>query len=248
MVNKAAQSLQPAYVLHRKEYRETSLLLEVMTADSGRVGLVARGARSGKRASAGLLQPFVPLLLSWRGHGELGTVTGVEGGGVSVPLAGPTLIAAFYLNELLIRLLQRNDPHPELFLAYRQTLQRLTATPGEQEWILRLFEKILLQELGYGLLLEHEANNGEPIAADTRYCYVLEHGPIVASAAACDGVPIHGSTLIALECEHGYDAMNLAEAKRLMRTVLAQHLGGKPLHSRELFRQTYGRHKDTDPN
>ncbi len=243
MSNKATQSLQPAYVLHRKQYRETSLLLEVMTADSGRVGLVARGARSGKRASAGLLQPFIPLLLSWRGHGELGTVCGIEGNGAYAPFAGPLLIAAFYLNELLMRLLPRNDPHPELFLAYQQTLQRLAAVPGEQEWILRLFEKSLLQEVGYGLLLAHEANSGEPIHADVCYCYVLEHGPIVEREAACAGLPVHGSTLIALEREHGYDSMNLAEAKRLMRMVLAQHLGGKPLRSRELFRQTYGRQR-----
>ena len=188
------------------------------------------------------------MLLSWRGHGELGTVTGIEGNGAYAPFFGPTLIAAFYLNELLMRLLPRNDPHPELFLAYQQTLQRLTAAPGEQEWILRLFEKILLQEAGYGLLLEHEANGGEPIHADVRYCYVLEHGPIVAGEAACDGLPLHGSTLIALEREHGYDSMNLAEAKRLMRRVLAQHLGGRPLHSRELFRQTYGRQREPDRN
>lgn len=241
MSNSAVPLLHPAYVLHRRHYRETSLLLEVFTAEAGRIGLVARGVRGGKRSSAALLQPFIPLLLSWRGHGELGTLISAEADGAHAPLAGPLLLTAFYLNELLLRLLPRHDPHPELFLAYRLALGRLDGAPHEHEWTLRLFEKVLLQEIGYGLLLEHEANSGDPIDAATQYCYLLQHGPVYASdGGRCDGIPVRGSTLIALERERGYDSMNLAEAKRLMRSVLTPHLGGKPLQSRELFRQTYG--------
>lgn len=240
MTNSATQSLHQAYVLHRRQYRETSLLLEVFTAEAGRVGLVARGVRGGKRSSSALLQPFIPLLVSWRGHGELGTLISAEIDGTHTPLSGPVLIAAFYLNELLLRLLPRHDPHPELFLAYRHALGRMGGEPHEHEWTLRLFEKALLQEVGYGLLLEHEANSGDPIEAEASYCYLLQHGPVCASDDGCDGIPVHGSTLIALEREQGYDSMNLAEAKRLMRNALAPHLGNKPLQSRELFRQTYG--------
>lgn len=231
--------LRPAYILHRQPYRETSLLLEAFSLDVGRVGLVARGARSGKGAGRGLLQPFVPLLLSWSGRGELATLTGVEGRGGLPPLVGRALISAFYLNELLLRLLQRHDPHEELFHAYELALQRLAAVPQQPEWTLRLFEKALLQELGYGLLLEHEAHGDSAIQPERLYCYHVHEGPLAAQSAAQQGPLLHGATLLALAAEEGADERVLAEAKTLMRTMLAQHLGTRPLRSRELFRQTY---------
>ncbi|MEW6646948.1 MAG: DNA repair protein RecO [Pseudomonadota bacterium] len=231
--------LRPAYILHRQPYRETSLLLEAFSLDVGRVGLVARGARSGKGGKAGLLQPFVPLLLSWSGRGELATLTGAEGRGGLAPLTGTALISAFYLNELLLRLLQRHDPHEELFHAYELALQRLAAVPQQPEWTLRLFEKALLQELGYGLLLEHESHSDSAIQPERSYCYHVQQGPLPADAAAQAGPLLHGATLLALAAEQGADERVLAEAKTLMRTILAQYLGTRPLRSRELFRQTY---------
>ena len=243
MTNQGRVALQPAYILHRKPYRETSLLLEAFTADVGRIGLVARGARRSKSSSQALLQPFVPLWLSWSGHGELGTMTGVEGRSMLRPLTGKALISGFYLNELLLRLLQRYDPHPELFAVYDATLQQLATESSSHEWTLRLFEKALLQEMGYGLLFDHEAHSGEAIQPDQRYCYHLQQGPLNAPGQRCDGIPVAGRTLIALDHEAGYDAVTLAESKQLMRAALAQHLGNRPLRSRELFRQTYaGRH------
>ncbi len=239
MSNAGRVALQPAFVLHRKPYRETSLLLEAFAVDGGRIGLVARGARRGKGGSQALLQPFVPLLLSWSGHGDLLTMTGVEARGALRPLTGTALISAFYLNELLLRLLQRHDPHPELFAAYEATLQRLAADGSTQEWTLRLFEKALLQELGYGLLLDHDAASGAPVQPDRRYCYHLQQGPLDEPDLPCAGVPVSGATLIALDREDGYDAAILGEAKQLMRGALAQHLGSRPLRSRELFRQTF---------
>lgn len=236
--------LRPAYILHRQPYRETSLLLEAFSLEAGRVGLVARGARSGKGAGRGLLQAFVPLLLSWSGRGELATLTGVEGRGGLPPLAGRALISAFYLNELLLRLLQRHDPHEELFHAYELALQRLAAVPQQPEWTLRLFEKALLQELGYGLLLEHEAHGDVMIQPALRYCYHVQQGPMRADDTNQPGPHVHGATLLALAAEEGADERVLAEAKVLMRTILAQHLGTRPLRSRELFRQTYAGRAD----
>lgn len=232
--------LRPAYILHRQPYRETSLLLEAFTVEEGRVGLVARGARSGKGAGRGLLQPFVPVLLSWSGRSELATLTGVEGRGGLPPLAGRALISAFYLNELLLRLLQRHDPHDELFHAYELALQRLASVPEQPEWTLRLFEKALLQELGYGLLLDHEVHSGAAIQPHMRYCYHVQQGPLSDDGAAVPAGPrLHGRTLLALDAEEGADEQVLAEAKTLMRVILAQYLGTRPLRSRELFRQTF---------
>lgn len=241
--------LRPAYILHRQPYRETSLLLEAFSLDVGRIGLVARGARSGKGAGRGLLQPFVPLLLSWSGRGELATLTGVEGRGGLAPLGGRALISAFYLNELLLRLLQRHDPHDEVFHAYELALTRLAAVPQQPEWTLRLFEKALLQELGYGLLLEREAHSGAAIQAETRYCYHVQQGPLPEAAGSAAGPCLHGTTLLALAAEAGADERVLAEAKTLMRTILAQYLGPRPLRSRELFRQTFaGRTAEPPPH
>lgn len=228
--------LCPAYILHRQPYRETSLLLEAFSLAAGRIGLVARGARRGK---GGLLQPFVPLLLSWSGRGELATLTGAEGRGGLVPLTGAALLSAFYLNELLLRLLPRHDPHEELFHAYELALQRLAAVPQQPEWTLRLFEKTLLQELGYGLRLEHEAHSASAIQAERRYCYHVQQGPLCVDGNEQQSGPVlHGATLLALAAERGADERVLAEAKTLMRTILAQYLGTRPLRSRELFRQT----------
>ncbi len=238
MSERARPALQPVYILHRQPYRETSLLLEAFSAEHGRVGLVARGVRRGKGATQGLLQPFVPLLLSWVGKGDLATLHGAEPRGAMLSLSGRALISAFYLNELLIRLLHRHDPHDELFAAYELALQRLAVLADRPEWALRLFEKSLLQELGYGLLLECEAESGEPIQPALRYCYHVQHGPLAADKTD-EGIVLHGATLLALADDAVLDERGLGEAKRLMRAALAPLLGTRPLRSRELFQQTY---------
>jgi DNA repair protein RecO (recombination protein O) len=227
--------LQPALVLHHRAYRDTSLLLELFTPEHGRVGAVARGVRKEKSRWAGLLQLFRPLLVSWSGRGELVTLTGVEEDGLAPPLAGSALPCGFYINELLLRLLQRNDPHTGLYAAYRATLRELAG--GERsavEAVLRLFEKRLLQELGYGLLLEHTADTGRPVQASERYSYEIERGPVAYNERAT-GVTVHGSTLLALAAGALREETSLRESKKLMRAVLAHYLGDKPLRSRELF-------------
>ncbi len=231
-----AASLEEAFVLHARPYRDTSLLLEVFSREQGRVGLVARGARSGRKRLAEQLQPFAPLLLSWRGQGELATLTGAEPAGPALLPATGGLFSGFYLNEMLIRLLHRGDPHPRLFDVYRQTLA-LLGQGTDEEAVLRRFERLLLQEIGYGLQLEREAGSGAPVAPGRLYDYLPEQGPVPAGEGASRGVRVHGRTLLALARDGELDAEGRREAKRLMRAALAVHLGDRPLQSRELYRR-----------
>lgn len=233
--------LEPAYVLHRRPYRDSSLILDVLTAGHGRVALVARGARRPQARLHGVLQPFQPLLASWVLRGEMGTLTAAEtreGGG----LRGRVLISGFYVNELLLRLLHRHDPHPRLFAEYETVLRGLAAADGQPA--LRLFEMALLRETGYGLVLDHDVHSGEPIRADAVYYYYPEYGPVRgddadAAPARRDAVParVHGDSLLALARGELREAQQLHEAKRLMRAVLDARLGGRPLASRGLFRR-----------
>jgi DNA repair protein RecO (recombination protein O) len=225
--------LQEGFILHRRPYRESSLLLDVLSRDYGRVALVAKGVR-GKRAKGGaLLQPFNRLSLSWTGRSDLQTLTGVEWGRPSRHLDAPRLYCGLYMNELLTRFLHRHDPHPELFVNYAASVNAL-AEGAHVERTLRLFELTLLREVGYGLQLDCEAPGGQRIEAGKRYEYLPERGPTEAerpSAAAVDGVVLIGLRERRLD----NDAV-LADAKRLLRRVIAHHLGGKPLRSRTLFK------------
>ena len=233
--------LEPAYVLHQRPYQDSSLLLEVITPNYGRIGLVARGVRKPKGRWQSLLQPFVPLLLSWSGRGELGTVTDAEMSGVPHPLKGQVLLSSFYINELLTRLLHRHDPHPDLFDYYHPLLEQLSLlnddAAGRQQlqWQLRLFEKQLLQEIGYGLVLEYDAVSGDAIEPDISYCYQLGEGPVPVSENVDAGLVVSGRTLLALASGELDDVAPLRDAKRLMRAALDQQLGGKPLHSRQML-------------
>jgi len=226
--------LQPAFVLHRKPYRETSLLVEAFTRDQGRVGLVARGVRRGSSRMAGLLQPFQPLLISWSGAGELQTLTGAEQGGQPALLRGRAVISGFYLNELLLRLLQRSDPHAELFAHYASAIQGLSESEGPT---LRAFEIALLEALGWGLNLQFDAQTGEPIEADSIYHYRLEEGPVRCEHPPAAALTIHGRSLMALSRRQLDSPEVLSEAKRLLRAALAIYLGNRPLESRALYRQ-----------
>ena len=226
--------LVPGYVLHQRPYRESSMLLEVFTGSHGRIGLVARGIRTPKSRQRGELQPFRPLRLSWQGRGELGTLTGVEAAGAGRSLQGAALYSAFYLNELLVRLLVRHDPHPRLYACYQASLEGLAHTQV-LEPLLRLFEKNLLQEIGYGLLLDHDAGSGEPLRSEAYYDYHLESGPLLAAGRDGPGFMFRGSSLLSLARDQLSDAEVLHDAKRLMRAALNLYLGDKPLRSRELF-------------
>jgi len=240
-------NLQPAYLLHRKPYRDTSLLIEAFTESHGRLGLVARGARSRRGGQAALLQPFQPLLLSWSGRGDLHTLTAAESQQNPLVLQGDSLISGFYLNELLMRLLPRHDPHSNLFQRYSRTLHYLS-TKGMDEWLLRLFERDLLQELGYGLLLTQEGGSGEMVEAETCYCYHPEFGPERQRHNDEPCLLVRGETLLCLAGQGEAGTRSRSEAKRLMRGVLAGYLGKKPLASRELFRQRYSADAKLNPS
>ena len=227
--------LDPCFVLHPRPWRETSLIVEVFSAQSGRLGLVARGARRATSPLRGLLQPFVPLLASWSERAELGTLRTAEPDGPALPLSGRGLAGGLYLNELLMRLTHRHDPHPELLLHYRHALLGLHER-RDIEPVLRIFEKRLLSAIGYGLVLEREAGSERPVRADLQYRYLSESGPIAGVDPETPGIDISGATLLALSRERLDSADQRSEAKRLMRFLLRGLLGPRPLGSRLLFR------------
>ncbi|MCP5145707.1 MAG: DNA repair protein RecO [Gammaproteobacteria bacterium] len=233
--------LQPAFVIHRRDYRESSFLLEALTRDHGRVSLVCRGARRKPRIS-GELQPFQPLLVSWTGSGELHNLTSFEPAGAPLLLTGDNLYSGFYINEITLRMVGRGDADPALFAAYNQAIRTL-AMDTAAEPALRIFEKRLLEVMGYALSLAMTAHDRQPVTAEAVYEYLPEQGPMRCETAA-GGLTVHGATLLALDAENLDDPRTLLEAKRLMRALLRPHLGPKPLRSRALFRT--GRDSDED--
>lgn len=227
-----ASLLEPAYVLHRRAYRETSAIAELFTAEHGRLGVVARGIRSQRSPWRALLQPFTPLAVSWQARGELGTLTDVEPKGRLTLPTGQRLVCGFYLNELLLRLLQREDPYPELFQRYAGTLVMLAGNSAEQP-LLRCFERDLLAAMGYGLLLSHDASGG-PIESQRWYRYEIDKGAVPVTVPR-GRLVVQGTTLSALASGIFPDARAEAQARRLMRAALRPHVGERPLKSRELY-------------
>src|SRR5512143_2565827 len=220
---------EPAFVLHSYPFRETSLILEVLSRRHGRVPLVARGARRPRSAVRGLLMSFQPLSLSWFGKNELRTLHRAEWQGGQPQLQGTALLCGFYLNELLLNLMVRDDPHERLFEYYQQTLQRL-AFGADHAATLRCFEKHLLQELGYALLLEREADSGAAIDPALSYRYVIERGVLRDRDEQQAGMPVSGKTLLDMAADDYSDAQSARQGKQLMRMLLNHYLGGKMLH------------------
>lgn len=221
------------YVLHSRRYRETSLIVEFLTASRGRVAAVARGALRRNSVLAASLQPLIPLRLNLGGRGELMTLVRAEPLAASRLLAGERLYCLFYVNELVMRLTASHDPNPELFEIYRQALAAL-AGEGGIETVLRRFEKQLLDALGFGLQLDSEAGGDEPLAEEGSYHYDVERGPLRVGPES-SGIRVHGATLMALAADEELSPRALREAKQLMRHVLNHHLDGRPLTSRKLF-------------
>ncbi len=222
-----------AFVLHSHPYRETSLLLDVYSRSHGRLPIVARGARRPRSAQRGVLMNFQPLRLSWFGKGEVRTLHSADWMGGQPCLQGTALMCGFYLNELLINFLARDDAHEQLFDYYRATLYRL-AHEVDHAATLRCFERHLLQELGYALELETEAESGRPVLADTVYRYVVERGVLPDTSEA--GMQVYGNTLLAMARDDYSDPVVAQQSKQLMRMLLSHHLGGKTLHTRELIK------------
>lgn len=226
---------EPAFVLHSYPFRETSLIVETFSRHHGRVPLVARGARRPRSALRGLLMSFQPLHLSWFGKHEVRTLHSAEWRGGQPPLHGTALLCGFYLNELLLNLMARDDPHERLFDHYRDTLLRLAEARDHAD-TLRAFEKRLLQELGYAFELTREAGSGRPIVPERTYRYILEHGA-VADVGGAQGLPVSGKTLLDMAADDYRDPETARQSKQLMRMLLDHYLAGKPLHTRELMRE-----------
>ena len=232
---------QVAYILHKRAYRETSSILEIITKDHGRVALMARGSRGAKSKIAGSLLLFSPLLVSWQGKGSLPYLKSVERADLKAPsLKNKSLLSAMYINELLMYLLHKDDVHEAIFEHYHHCLYALE-DQAKLEITLRKFEIKLLELLGFGLNLHAEADTGQPLRTDAMYYYYLEHGPVLCNDSKVDSVPkISGEILIALANDSfqliSEDQQALLELKHLMRFVINHHLGNKKLNSRALFR------------
>lgn len=237
MMKRAQQ--EAAFVLHRRPFSESSLLVDLFSSSYGRLVVIAKGARRLKSKHRGVLHPFAPLLVSWAGKGQLPTLTAAETSGVAAPLSGESLMCGFYLNELVVRLLHRHDPHEALFNAYSETLEALSMRDSIES-SLRKFELTLLRELGYGLLLNSEADSGNPLKPDQWYDYIPGHGPRLISDPNKGDIVVHGETLLSMERADFFDPKNLLEGKRLLRGMIDRHLEGRPFHSRRLFHDLYG--------
>jgi DNA repair protein RecO (recombination protein O) len=230
---------QPAFVLHSRPYRETSLLLECLTRDHGRVGVVARGVRSERgRMLRSQLEPFQPLLLDLQLRGELATLRSAEPASPTLRLSGDAGLAGLYVNELVVRLTERQDPHPSLYAAYAQTLRRM-AQDQPLSWQLRRFERDLLAALGYALQLEEDADLGEPLRAETLYVYRPEHGPVRCRAA--EPHALRGSDLLSLQQDVLPDAQGLHALRGMMRELIRFHLGGVELRAWRVLRGALSR-------
>lgn len=222
-----------AYILHTRPYRETSLLVEAFTAEQGRITLVARGAKRGKNKTSAILQPFIPLSISWVGNSELVTLTQVELMGTIHDLQAKRAICGLYLNELLIKLLHKWDPCLNLFNAYQHTLQSLAQAEVSSKIALRMFEKQLLKSMGYALQLTREIETGLPVEDNYYYHFDPINGPKLVTNTHISA--IKGATLLALERDDFSCARILIDIRRLMRAVLNYHLDTKRIIASQLL-------------
>lgn len=226
--------LQPAFVLHLRHFRDTSLLVDFLTKDYGRVGAVARGARSQKSRYRGYLRPFVPLLATWSGRSELMSLNDLEAGGSPMLLEGRALLAGMYLNELLVRLLHQHDPHPEIYQVYQEALHALDK--GQMiEPLLRRFEKKLLVALGFGFSWTQTMDTNKPIESTQWYAFQPDLG-FCEHLQQFNNHPIFkGAHLLAIAEEAFEDPEVLRSAKQIMRMTMQVRLGNRMIRSRELF-------------
>lgn len=228
----ARQDQQPVFVLHTYPFKETSLVVELFSRDFGRIAAVAKGARRPRSAMRGMLQSFQPLLAAWSGKAELRNLHSLEWGEGLLLLQGEALMCGFYLNELLLRLLPREDAHEALFQYYSDTLRGLAAG-SETVPTLRRFELSLLQQLGYALPLETDAE-GQAVVPERAYAYLPERGALPPEQAE-NGVQLLGKTLLDMARADYSDAQTRQQSKQLMRALLAHYLGDKPLYTRQLL-------------
>ncbi len=224
---------QPGFVLHSFPYKETSLIVDVFSRDHGRIALVAKGAKRPHSKLRGVLQTFQPLALGWSGKSEMRTLTSAEWVGGLLPLEKDALLCGFYLNELLVKFLAKDDPHTALFNHYVATLNQLAH--GEPAAIvLRKFERVLLKETGFSGDFTRCVSTGEPVLADQVYVVDPERGPRPGRTSD-PGPLVSGKTLLDMANEDYADSTTQTQSKFLMRHLLSHHLGGSPLNTRQIL-------------
>ncbi|HEX7719458.1 MAG TPA: DNA repair protein RecO [Woeseiaceae bacterium] len=224
---------EAAWLLHHRPYRDTSRIVDIFSREHGRLSLVARGSRTAKSRLSGILRPFLPLQLSWVIRSDLGTLTGAEMRGQPIALGGDALLSGYYVNELLLHLLHRHDPQPEIFAAYSRTVESLQ---GDRDVpaVLRAFEIELLRLLGYAINLDHDAETQSPLVAETWYEYRTEQGPVVALKR--DGPMVFsGAQLIGIRTRDFANSDVVRAAGKLLRHVIAFHLDGRELKTRRVL-------------
>lgn len=229
--------LEPAYILHTRNYRDSSLLVEFLTPQFGRVAAVAKGVRASTKSAKqrrSLMQPFLPLSIGWGGKGDLKTLYDFESQAAPMGLTGTALFSAMYVNELITRLIDHHEENPELFELYEQTLQALVGS-DHLDIVLRFFELRLLELMGYGLGLDVETGTGASIVPDRHYRFIAGKGFLPIQNLQQGADIYRGAQLLAL-AGRDFDESLRKVAKRLCRQALAYHLGDKPLKSRELFK------------
>ena len=225
---------QAAFILHHRPFRDSSQILDLISRDHGKLAVVARGSRGAKSRLKGVLRPFMPLSMSWVIKSDLGTLTGAEVQGAPLRLTGEALLAGYYVNELVLHFLHRHDPQPDVFDAYADTIEALATSGAAIAAVLRQFEMALLRHSGYALNLDHEAGSGGDLDPRQNYDYRVEQGAVPVSR---DEGPMvfTGETLAAIAAQRFDDPAVLRAANRLMREVIAFHLGGKELKSRKVL-------------
>ncbi|TDJ37059.1 MAG: DNA repair protein RecO [Gammaproteobacteria bacterium] len=226
---------EPAWLLHHRPFRDSSQILDILSRDHGRLAVVAKGSRGAKSRLRGILRPFLPLQLSWVIRSDLGTLTGAEMDGAPITLTGDALLSGYYVNELILKLLHRHDPQPEIFAAYSRTIEHLA---GNQDVAptLRQFEIELLRLLGYALNLDHDTATREPLMPQQQYEYRAEQGPVPVDDREGPMV-FTGAELMAIRHQQFADPAVLKNAGSLLRIVIAHHLDGKELKSRKVMQE-----------
>lgn len=220
---------QPGYILKQQHYRETSLIIDVLTRDLGRLSILAKGVRTAKSKTLGLIRPFTALLFSFTGKSGLKTLIQIEMAGIPGTLSGMTLYYGFYVNELVCNFLHKDDPHPEVFLDYQVCINRLSQSQF-LESALRVFELNLLDNIGYGIPFEHDIKFEKPIESGKKYRLNKAEGFIEDSQGF-----FSGAALLAMQRREFSDPIVLNEAKILLRSILDSRLQGKRLKSRPVI-------------
>ena len=230
---------EPAWLLHHRPFRDSSQILDILSRDHGRLAVVAKGSRGAKSKLRGILRPFLPLQLSWVIRSDLGTLTGAELDGAPLSLSGDALLSGYYVNELILKLLHRHDPQPEIFVTYGKTIERLAGNNEVAEH-LRRFEIELLRMLGYALNLDHDTQTKEPLRSRQHYEYRAAEGPVPISDRGRAGPMVFtGAELDAIQQQQFADRAVLKNAGTLLRSVIAYHLDGKELKSRKVLKEMH---------